>query len=154
MIRTLPFAVAAMLVATSAVAAQQMAAPSPESHRLIVALGPLGTGKIMDSRPRGTIGLFHSDLAAVVKASPEAARAAREFNHEQAVGRPALLVGAIALVGGLAAYAGRGGAVGIGGREMSAVALGAGGIMLGAERLTLSRRALARAVAAFERDRR
>lgn len=159
MIRSIPLAALALMLAGTAAAAQQMVSPpeqmkaTPGAYQLTVALGPLGTGKILERERVGTIGLFHSDLAQVVSTSPEAERAARVFARNQMIGRPTLLLGAIAVVGGLAAYASRSGAVGIGGREAAAIAVGAGGLMYGADRLVVSRRALSQAIGAYNRDR-
>lgn len=157
MFRSLSIAALALAFAGTAAAAQQMVAPNEQVKatpgQLTIALGPLGTGRIMERDRVGSIGLFHSDLAQVVSASPEAERAARVFARNQMIGRPTVLIGAIALVGGLAAYASRGGPVGIGGRELAAIAVGTGGLMYGADRLVVSRRALAEAIGAYNRDR-
>ncbi len=158
MSRALRLTAAALFLGATAAAAQ-LPAPNaqvkatPNAGLLSVSLGPLGTGRIVESTPVGSIGLFHSDLAQVVSSSPEAEREARVFARDQMIGRPLVLLGGGAVVAGLAAYVGRGGSVGIGGREMAAVAIGTGGLMLGAARLAVSRTALARAVEIFNRDR-
>ncbi len=60
---------------------------------LAVSLGPLGTGRIVEGGQVGSVGLFHSDLATVMAGSPAAARYARVFGRDQALGRPLVLLG-------------------------------------------------------------
>jgi hypothetical protein len=155
MLRTVTLAMLLVSLGAAPAAAQQLSADGLSGVRLeaplTVSLGALGTGQLMRGQSVGTIGLFGSNLTAVVHASPEAEHYARMFARDRAIGRPLLLAGAVALVGGFAAYVARGGQLGVGGREMAAIGLGAGATMYGAYRLGASRAALASSIAAFNR---
>ncbi len=152
MLRSARFAALALLLGAGSLAAQQLNAP-PEATPLRVTLGVLGTGKVVSTGAVGRIGLFHSDLAQVVGASPEATRLARIFARDEIIGRPLILAGTAAIVGGLAAYSARSGGVGMGGREMTAMALGTGALLYGADRLVAAQRALRGSLQVFNERR-
>lgn len=151
---TLALAVVLLLVTGNSSNAQQPAPQAAAADRLLqVNLGVLGTGRIVEGSSVGSVGLFHSDLATVVAGSPEAERYARVFARNQAIGRPLVLLGSAAIIGGFAAYVARAGQLGVGGREAAAIGLGTGVALYGANRLIVSQRALATALEVFNRDR-
>ncbi len=157
MIRRFAVALALLVVAGGSLHAQAYAPPAPRrgagDAALAVRLGPLGTGRITEGVPVGSVGLFHSDLATVVAGSPEAARYARSFSRNESIGRPLVLIGAATIVAGFWSYVAHGGPAGMGAREAAAVGLGTGIALLGANRLTVSSHALAAALQAYNRNR-
>lgn len=146
MTRSLSFALALVVATAGSAAAQAMAPASPPGEELTISLGPLATGSISRGENVGRIGLMGSDLQRVLQASPEAERYARLFTRDARIGRPLLLAGAGLVVGGLTAYVAHHGQLGMGGREIAAFGAGGVAFMLGADRLSASRRALRRAV--------